>query len=226
MPGHDIIVIGASAGGIEALIKLISRLPSDLPAAIFIVVHFPSWSKSFMPKILNKEAKLYANHASDREAIEHGRIYIPLPDCHLLVKRGYVRLAEGPKENGFRPAIDALFRTAANAYRQRVVGIVLSGALDDGTAGLMDIKRLGGVAVVQNPDEALFASMPQSAIEHVAVDRVLPITEIAAELVRLAYEPVSVAGEQPISDLQSSENEMEPDIVELDGAELRNLAIG
>lgn len=221
MPGHDIIVIGASAGGIEALIKLVSRLPGDLPAALFIVIHFAARGKSMLPKILSHEGQLLAAHATDHEAIVHGRIYIASPDRHLLVKQGFIRSIEGPKENGFRPAVDPLFRTAAKAYKQRVVGVVLSGALDDGTAGLIDVKQLGGIALVQNPSEALFASMPQNAINHAVVDQVLPVTEIAATLVHLAHEPVAVEGGQSMSELHGTEYEMEPDIVELDGAGLR-----
>ncbi|GAA6619050.1 chemotaxis protein CheB [Scytonema sp. NUACC26] len=220
MLGHDIIVVGASAGGVEALTKLVALLPSDLPAAIFIVVHVSAQHKSFLPDILKRRSLLPVAHAKDGEPIEHGRIYVAPPDYHLLVKRGYIRLVMGPKENRCRPAVDPLFRTAAKAYKSRVVGVVLSGALDDGTAGLIDVKKLGGVAVVQNPDDALFSGMPNSAIQHVDVDRILPLVSIAPVLVHLAYEPITTQGSLNMSN--ESELEMEPDIVELDGVGLRS----
>ncbi|NMG18175.1 chemotaxis protein CheB [Brasilonema bromeliae] len=220
MPGHDIIVIGASAGGVEALKELVAPLPKDLRAAIFIVVHIFAQSKSFLPDILSRCGSLRATHAKDAEAIEHGHIYVAPPDYHLLVKRGYIRVVQGPKENRSRPAVDPLFRTAAKAYKSRVVGVVLSGTLDDGTAGLIDIKKLGGVAVVQNPDDALFSGMPNNAIEHVDVDYILPVVSIAPLLVHLACEPIPDQGALNMSN--EDELEMEPDIVEVDGAGLRN----
>lgn len=220
MPGHDIIVVGTSAGGVEALIKLVAGLPKDLPAAIFIVIHFPASGKSILPDILNREGPLHTAQAQDSEAIEYGRIYLAPPDYHLLVKHGYIRLVQGPKENSARPAVDPLFRTAAKAYKSRVVGVVLSGTLDDGTAGLIDVKKLGGVAVVQHPDDALFSGMPKSAIEHVNVDHILPVAKIAPILVRLAHELVVEEGDLTMS--SSRDSEMEPDIVELDGMALRN----
>lgn len=219
MLGHDIIVIGTSAGGVEALTKLVPLLPSDLPAAIFIVIHVSAQNKSFLPDILNRRSPLSVAHAKDGESIEYGRIYLAPPDYHLLVKRGYVRLVQGPKENRCRPAVDPLFRTAAKAYKNRVVGVVLSGALDDGTAGLIDVKKLGGVAVVQNPDDALFSGMPNSAIQHVDVDYILPLVSIAPILVHLAYEPSSTQAALNMSN--EGELEMEPDVVELDGVGLR-----
>lgn len=219
MPGHDIIVVGASAGGVEALTQLVQGLPKALPAAIFIVIHFPAQGKSILPDILSRCGPLPAVHAKDSEAIMHGRIYVAPPDHHLLVKRGYIRLVQGPKENGARPAVDPLFRTAARAYGPQVVGVVLSGTLDDGTAGLIDVKRQGGVAVVQNPDDALFCGMPRSAIQHVDVDYILPLSKIAPLLVHLAHESVVEKGAKIMS---NDEIEMEPDIVELDGAALRS----
>lgn len=213
MPGHDIIVVGASAGGVEALSQLVAGFPSDLPAAIFVVVHISAHSKSFLPNILSRKGKLPATHAIDGEAIANGHIYIAPPDCHLLVKPGYIRLVYGPKENNSRPAVDPLFRTAAKAYGDRVVGVILSGMLDDGTAGLLDVKRFDGVAIVQDPQDASFSGMPSSAIEHVKVDYILPISTIAPVLVQLANESVEGAKAMP--------SEMEPDIVELDGATLR-----
>lgn len=218
MPGHDIIVVGASAGGVEALSQLVAGLPENLPAAIFIVVHIPAHSKSLLPNILSRKGKIPATHAKDGEAIAPGHIYIAPPDYHLLVKRDYIRLVKGPKENSCRPAVDPMFRTAAKAYGRRVVGVILSGTLDDGTAGLMDVKRFGGVAVVQDPTEAAYSGMPSSAIENVQVCHILPILSIAPVLVRLAYEPVIQEGAKTMP----SESEMEPDVVELDGAALRD----
>jgi two-component system chemotaxis response regulator CheB len=190
MPGHDLVVVGASAGGVEALSTLVHSLPADLPAALFVVLHMPNGRTSFMAHILARAGKLQAAHAEDGERIVHERIYVAPPDRHLLIKRGHVHLVAGPKENGCRPAVDPLFRTAARAYGRRVVGVVLSGSLDDGTAGLLAIKMQGGVAIVQDPDEALFPGMPLSALENVDVDHRLPLKGIAAEVVRLAHEPV------------------------------------
>ena len=215
MPGHDIIVLGASAGGVEALTQLVKALPPDLPAAIFVVIHFPAHSTSVMPSILNRCGSLKASHPTDGEAIQHGRIYVAPPNYHLLVKRGYIHLARGPRENGHRPAIDPLFRTAARFYGRRVVGVVLSGNLDDGTAGLAAVKQRGGVAVVQDPTDALFAGMPRSAIENVEVDYILPLSAIAPTLVSLAQEPVVEE-----EDSLTGEMEIESEIAELDMAAL------
>ncbi len=160
MKGHDIITIGASAGGVEALGELAGGLPADLPASVFVALHVPSHGGSVLPQILSRRGPLPAAHAEDGEAIEPGRIYVAPPDQHLLIHEGIVRLSRGPRENGFRPAIDPLFRTAARWYGPRAVGVILSGTLDDGTAGLLAIKERGGVAVVQDPDDALFPGCP------------------------------------------------------------------
>ena len=217
MPGHDIIVIGASAGGVEALKQLVKGLPGDLPAALFVTLHVPGNGTSVLPKILSKATPFAAAHPQDRDKIEHGRIYIAPPDSHLLVKRGYVRLTRGPKENGFRPAIDPMFRTAARYYGRRVVGVILSGTLDDGTAGLIAIKKQGGAAVAQDPDEALYSGMPLSAIENADVDYVATVSEIASILIRLANEPVE-EGDESVSD----DMEIETDISELEFDALHN----
>jgi two-component system, chemotaxis family, protein-glutamate methylesterase/glutaminase len=185
VPGHDIIVVGASAGGVEALITLVSGLPADLPAAVFVVLHIPAQSPSLLPPILSRAGPLVAGHPADNTPIQHGRIYVAPPDHHLLLEEGRVRVVRGPKENRHRPAVDPLMRSAARSYGPRVIGVILTGSLDDGTAGLMAVKTRGGVAVVQDPSEALYPSMPRSALDHVAVDHCLSIREIPPLLARL-----------------------------------------
>jgi two-component system, chemotaxis family, protein-glutamate methylesterase/glutaminase len=183
--GYLIFVIGASAGGVETLIKLVERLPEDLPAAVFIVVHIKAAAKSYLPKILSKAGRLPAFHPSDGEEIKPGRIYIAPPNQHLVLSRERIFLTSGPKEHGHRPAIDPLFHSAALNYGPRVVGIVLSGMLGDGSAGLFSIKSSGGLAVVQDPQEAVFPSMPLSALGKVDVDHVLDIAGIASLMDKL-----------------------------------------
>lgn len=198
MPGHDLIVIGASTGGVEALMEMTRHLPADLPAAVMVVLHVPPQGSSRLPQILSHAGTLPAIHPTDRQRIQPGHIYIAPPDLHLVVEHGYVRVTRGPRENLCRPAIDPLFRSAARAYGPRVVGVILTGALDDGTAGLLAIKRRGGIAVVQDPEDALVASMPASALEYVHVDYCLPLSEIPDLLVRLAYEPAEKEGAYPV----------------------------
>ena len=188
-PRH-IIVIGASAGGVEALTRLAKELAPDIPAAIFITVHFPPDSTSALARILTRAGELRAVHAIDHQPIEVGRIYLAPPDHHLLIFRNLMRLYRGPRENGNRPAVDPMFRSAALAYGPRVIGVILSGNLDDGTSGLMAIKRRGGLALVQDPDDAMFPAMPQSAIEHVAVDDVFKLDRLASLLYELSQRPV------------------------------------
>jgi len=188
LPRRDVIVIGASSGGIEALTEVVSKLPEDLPAAVFVVVHVPARSVSLLPEILNRAGPLAAAHGKDNEKIKHNRIYVAPPDYHMLLKDGLLRLVRGPKENNARPAIDPTFRSAARAYGPRVIGVVLSGALDDGAAGLHAIKERGGVAVVQDPADALFPDMPRNAMEASKVDHCLPKTGIARLLEQLVVE--------------------------------------
>jgi two-component system, chemotaxis family, protein-glutamate methylesterase/glutaminase len=216
MPGHDIIVIGASAGGVETITQLVGYLPADLPAALFVVIHIPAHSRSALPAILHRNGKLHAFHPEDGDPIQSGRIYIAPPNMHLLVKDGYIRLTHGPRENGHRPAIDPLFRTAARSYGRQVVGVVLSGTLDDGTAGLQAIKMRGGVTIVQSPEEAIYPGMPRSAIEHVQIDHVLSVAQIAEKLIALAHQPVYRENEET----PSEEMEIEADMAELDPAAL------
>jgi two-component system chemotaxis response regulator CheB len=189
MPPQRIIVIGASAGGVEAVTQVARGLPSDIDSALFVTIHFPPTSASALPRILNRAGPLPATHARDGEHIEAGKIYIAPPDHHLLIFRDQMRLHRGPRENGNRPAVDPMFRSAALAYGPRVAGVILSGNLDDGTSGLLAIKRRGGVAVVQDPEEAIFPSMAESAIQHVAVDHVVKLGRLAGLLGELAKQP-------------------------------------
>src|SRR5499433_1163201 len=200
MPNRDIIVIGTSAGGVEALREIARGLPPDLAAAVFIVIHLPSTSNSALPEILNRCGPLRANHAIDGEAIRRGRIYIAPPDHHLMVERNQVRVLRCPKVNRMRPAADPLFRSAARAYGPRVVGVVLTGTLDDGTAGLLAIKRRGGVVAAQDPQDALYPGMPRSALENVAVDYCLPLSGIPPLLAKLAGTPAPDEDNYPVSE--------------------------
>jgi two-component system chemotaxis response regulator CheB len=203
-----IIVIGASAGGFEALKKLVAGLPKDLAAAIFIVWHMSSDVRSVLPQVLNRLETLSAVHAYDGEAIEPNRIYVALPDRHLLIENGQVRVTKGPKENRFRPAVDPLFRSAAYSYGSKVIGVILSGALDDGTAGLWTIKHHGGLAIVQDPADAEIPSMPESALREVAVDYSVPVSEMADLLVRLSKEKTAETSEVNMEDDEKTKIEI------------------
>lgn len=182
------IVIGASAGGFEVVVDIVSQLPADLPAPVFVVLHIPAYRPSQLPSILSKAGPLPAVHPRDGTRIEDGHIYVAPPDHHLLVDDGRIAVKRGPKENGFRPAIDALFRSAAYSYGPGTIGVVLSGALHDGASGLWSIKRLGGIAIVQDPAEAEYPSMPRSALEYVDADYRVLSKEISPLLTRLARE--------------------------------------
>ena len=217
-PWHDIVVIGASTGGVEALSTLVKHLRADLSAAVFIVVHIPAQATSVLPMILARSGPLPARHAVDGESIQPGQIYVAPPDFHLLVEGGYVRVVRGPKENRNRPAVDPLFRSAARAYGPRVVGVILTGALNDGTAGLLAIKRRGGIALVQDPVDAFFPSMPESALEYVRADYCLPLSEIAAILNQLVSEPAAVDEAFAVPE----EMEIETKILEMDGTTMES----
>jgi two-component system chemotaxis response regulator CheB len=176
---RDIVVVGGSAGAIESLSTLVSHLPAELDAAIFVTVHTLPVADSLLPKILNRHGPLPATVAVDGAAIICGRLYVAPPNLHLLVEPGRVKLSGGPKENGHRPAIDPLFCSAARAYHDRVIGVILSGTLDDGSVGLRVIRHEGGTAIVQEPGEALFPQMPQNAIAIAHAQHVAPVAEIA-----------------------------------------------
>lgn len=214
---RDIVVIGASAGGVETLSRFVKFLPADLPAAMFVVVHIPSTGPSVLPKILSRAGSLPAYHPEDKAPIQDRQIYIAPPNHHLLIQPNQVRLSLSPRQNGYRPAIDALFRSAARAYGQQVVGIILSGTLDDGTVGLTLVKAYGGVALVQDPDEALFKGMPRSAIEHTAVDSILGIEALASHLIQLVHEPIEERKAMP-PDESTPQLDLEAEIVAEDKA--------
>jgi two-component system, chemotaxis family, protein-glutamate methylesterase/glutaminase len=184
--GSRVVVVGASAGGVEALSRLVSGLPRDLAAAVLVVLHITPSGTSVLPAILSRAGLLPARHAEDGEPIENGRIYVAPPDQHLLVEDGVVRLSRGPRENGHRPAADPLFRTASQAFGARTIGVVLSGTRDDGTAGLKELRRNGGLGIVQSPADAMYPAMPKSAIEKAAPEHVLDVPGIVDLLVELA----------------------------------------
>jgi len=186
---RDVIAIGASAGGIEVLLDLVRELPEDLPAAVFVVVHVPAGHPSLLPELLSRRGPLPAKHPLHEERIAPGNIYVAPPDNHLIVRRGSMEVVRGPKENGHRPAADVLFRTASMAYGPRVIGVVLSGYGDCGTAGMMSIKARGGVGVVQAPERAQVPEMPRSVLARVAVDHTIAPVELPALLARLASTP-------------------------------------
>jgi two-component system chemotaxis response regulator CheB len=204
---RNVIVVGASAGGVEALRTLVSGLPVDLPAAVLVVLHVPSYGGSVLPAILARSGPLPARHPGHRQSLTESVVWVAAPDHHLVVAGDEIVLTRGPRENGLRPAVDVLFRSAARAVGPRVIGVVLSGVLDDGTAGLSAIAAQGGVTVVQDPADALYPGMPSSALEHVKVDYVAPIAEMAQLLVRLCKEEVVEVG-RPVSPLLAIEADM------------------
>jgi two-component system chemotaxis response regulator CheB len=193
-----IVVIGASAGGIDALRTLLAQLPPTFSTPVCIVLHLSAESPSVIAEILGRGTRRMVTLASEGCRLQPGQVYIAPPDRHLLVEPGRVRVTRGPREHGFRPAIDPLFRSAAQVFGPGAVGVILTGNLDDGTAGLWTIKKLGGVAVVQDPADALFSSMPLHALQAVDADHVAPLSRIPlllAELtseLRLEPEPVAV----------------------------------
>jgi two-component system chemotaxis response regulator CheB len=204
MKPQTVIVIGASAGGVEALGVLVGGLPADLPAAILVVLHIGA-HKSDLPGLLNRVGRLRAAHPADEDEVSAGQIYVAPPDHHMTLEDGRVRLTKGPRENFSRPAIDPLFRSAAADYGADVIGVILTGGLNDGTAGLYEVKLHGGVAIVQDPGDAQSPSMPRSALAHVAVDHCEPLTAIAPLLVRLVSERAVLPHRHPATKTQVPE---------------------
>lgn len=194
MAERDLVVIGASAGGIKALKEIVLGLPAGLPASVLVVVHTRSDGSGALPDLLARQTSLPVQYAADGEPLTAGRIYVAPGDLHLVVTGQGMRTLRGPRENGFRPAIDPLFRSAAQVHGDRVIGVILSGALDDGSYGLSLVKRHGGIAIVQDPDDAEIPSMPLSALRETPVDAVLPAHRIAESIVGFCGQPVAGEG--------------------------------
>jgi two-component system chemotaxis response regulator CheB len=187
-----IIVIGASAGGIPAIKTLLTDLPPDLKAAVFVVLHVSSRSSGWnLAKIFQKHTTLVCKPGTDGELIEPGYLYIAPPNHHMMLKNGKVSTNQGTRENKYRPSIDVLFRSAAVAYGVQVVGIVLTGLLEDGTSGMSAIKRCGGTCIVQEPDDAEYSDMPQSVLNKIRVDHQVPLTEMGALLKTILHKPLA-----------------------------------
>ena len=201
-----LVVVGASAGGVEALKEVVAGLPSDLAAAVGIVLHVSPNAESRLPGILARAGSLPAEQASDGEPILAGHVYVAPPDRHLLVRDGRWAVVRGPRENGFRPAIDPLFRSAAARFGRTVVAVVLSGTLTDGSAGAAAVSRVGGCVVVQEPADALFPEMPFATIMRDHPDRVLPVAEIAPAVVEML---ANLSQEDAVSDNDRKEMTLE-----------------
>ncbi|MBV9506723.1 MAG: chemotaxis protein CheB [Acidobacteriia bacterium] len=200
----DVVVVGASAGGVHALRQLVSDLPAGLDAGVFIVLHTLPSAESLLPQVLNTVSSIPAVQAADGTLFETGRIYVAPPDRHLLFQDGTVRVIRGPKENRHRPSIDVLFRSAAMAHGANVLGVLLSGSDDDGSAGLMSIKHRGGLTIVQNPSDAAYPHMPQNALRTVGPDFILPIAEIGPLIKNLVEGENQNSSEAGMSELENN----------------------
>jgi two-component system, chemotaxis family, protein-glutamate methylesterase/glutaminase len=205
---RDLIVVGASAGGVEALQSFVAHLPPDLPAAVAVALHLPAGGTSALPSILNRAGPLRSIGAAQATRLQHGMVYVAPPNHHLLVVDGELVLSHGPTENGHRPAINPLFRSAAIAGGPRVIGVILSGVLDDGVAGLVSIVNRGGLAVVQEPSDALYPGMPEQALRHVNSPYVLPVAQMGPLLAHLVRETVDLASAPEPSPLLTMENDI------------------
>jgi two-component system chemotaxis response regulator CheB len=197
MSRRDIIAIGGSLGAVEAVRKLCSELPSDLAATVFIVIHVGAQGHNLLAKVFDAQSPLTISTAVDGETIRKGHAYVAAADHHLLVIDGVIRLGRGPRENMSRPAIDPLFRSVAVSYGPRTIAVVLTGMLNDGAAGLADVKRCGGITVVQNPGDAEAPEMPIGALRGSDVDYRASISEMAALLTKLVGEEVGPVGDIP-----------------------------
>lgn len=197
---RDVVVVGASAGGVPALQQLVASLPPELPASVLIVLHLSSTGTSVLHQILSRAANLDTTQAVDGERLERGHIYVAPSNHHLLLRGDHAHLSTGPRENGHRPAIDPLFRSAARAFGPRAIGVILTGTLDDGTDGLRLIKERGGATVVQDPEDAAYGEMPANAIEFVGPDRVVPLAEMGDVLAELIDTPLPPGTDRGVTD--------------------------
>jgi two-component system chemotaxis response regulator CheB len=223
VPPGALVVVGASAGGVEALRLLVGGLPPDLDAAVLIVLHIPRTGPSALARILGRTGPLPCSSAVDGEPLEPGRIYVAPADHHLLVLEGRVRLSRGPAENGHRPAVDPLFRSAARQFGGGTVAVVLSGARDDGTAGAATVAARGGRVLVQDPDDALHSSMPRSVIEHVGADRICPAAKLGPVIAEVVAEVVAAPGDAPANPGSASDADAELATLETAMANMANL---
>jgi len=189
MANRDIVAIGTSAGGVEALLYLAKHLPRSLPASVLVTIHLPSHSRSALDDLLTRAGHLPAQFARDGDAVQKGHIYIAPPDCHLLLDDHRVSLGMGPRENNSRPAIDAMLRSVAVCCGARAIGVVLTGTLGDGASGLWAMRSCGGLAVVQDPHDAAFSEMPTTALNRASPDHVVNLSAMPALLDKLVREP-------------------------------------
>ncbi|MGN7786158.1 chemotaxis protein CheB [Niabella sp. 22666] len=218
-----IIVVGGSAGGVKALRAFVKGLPADFMSPVFIAWHMSPDASGILPELLGNLTSLKVAHALDYEPIAPGRIYVAPPDHHLLIEQGHVRVTRGPKENRFRPAIDPLFRSAAYAYRNRVIGVIVSGALDDGVAGLWTIKNNGGISIVQDPADADIPSMPQNALRDTPVDHCVPAADFPALLLKITQQRMPARRSKP----EPVRVKLEKDIAgEVKGAGMKAFSLG
>lgn len=210
---RNLVVVGASAGGVEALRAMVRGLPPDLDAAVLVVLHIPAGSPSALSRILERSGSLPAVTAQDGDRITRGHIYVAPEDRHMLVRNGRIALSRDPAENGHRPAVDPLFRSAARHFGPRVIGVILSGSRDDGTAGLAAVVEGGGVPIVQDPDSALHRSMPCSAMEHLAIEHVLhpaKIGRLVGELVAQRAAGIEVPADELLAAAETAIGEPGP----------------